>query len=227
MLRRAPILRCYHRRMTTDSGLARGVYGSRLAAKLAGVSLRQLRYWVSKGLIRPSIYRAGRDGRDLFSYTDLVQARVIGKLRKGKPAASLRTITRALDYLRAELPQSPNWHEKTLVMSSGVLALMDPGEVVNTTHASPGQRVFTVTLGELTRELLHVSEGLGIGRQLEVDRAVLGGSPVIRGTRIPTRLIGELLAEGVDTEGITRLYPGVSAKAISAAKEFERQLAAV
>jgi Predicted transcriptional regulators len=208
---------------TTDLGT--GVYGSRLAAKLAGVTLRQLRYWVRKGILKPSVYQAGRGGRDLFSYTDLVQARAIGRLRK--QGASLRRIGQAIDYLRTSLPQDHEWHTKTLVMDGGILSLVGPGEVLNTTHQSPGQEVFTVFLGDLTRELLKVGDELSIGHQLEVDRGIQGGSPVIKGTRIPTRLIGELLSEGVGPARIRRMYPGVTAAGITAAQEFERQLAAV
>src|SRR5215211_6814952 len=68
--------------MTGEPGLVRGVYGSRLAAKLGDVTLRKLRYWVATGLLEPSIYRAGKGGRDLFSYTDIVQLRVIARLRR-------------------------------------------------------------------------------------------------------------------------------------------------
>lgn len=222
-----PTARCYHPAVgTEDSGLARGVYGTRLAAKLAGVSRRQLRYWVTQGLLQPSIHRAGRGGRDLFSYTDLVQARVIGRLRKQHK--TLRVIRRAIDYLRSQLPSDQSWHTKTLVIDSGgLMTLMEPGEIVNTTHESPGQKVFSVFLGEVAKELLHVSDELSIGRELEVNVSIQGGSPVIKGTRIPTRLIGELLREGVEAQRITRLYPSVTPAAITAAKEFERQLAAV
>lgn len=212
--------------MIDESGLVKGVYGSRLAAKLADVTLRQLRYWVAQGLIQPSIHRAGRGGRDLFSYTDLVQARVIGRLRKERK--TLRLIRRAIVYLRETLPGDEQWHTKSLVVdSTGLLTLMDPGEVVNTTHESPGQKVFTLFLGEVARELLKAGDELSIGRELEVNTSIQGGSPVIKGTRIPTRLIGELLREGVGAQKITNLYPTVTSAAISAAKEFERQLAAV
>ena len=69
--------------------LGQGVYSSRLAAKLAGVSLRQLRYWVHKGLIVPGSFDAPSGGRDLFAYTDIVQARVIGQLRNQLPRPAL------------------------------------------------------------------------------------------------------------------------------------------
>lgn len=215
------------RRMAADSsGLVRGVYGSRLAAKLAGISLRQLRYWVSTGLLQPSVYKAGRGGRDLFSYTDLVQARVIGRLRK--KGWTLPKIRRAIAYLQTTLPETESWHRQTLIADpSGLLTSLAPEEVVNTTHQSPGQKVFPIFLGDVVREIVSAGEALSIGRELEVNAAVQGGSPVIKGTRIPTRLIGDLLDEGVDAARITHLYPTVSPAAINAAKEFERQLAAV
>jgi uncharacterized protein (DUF433 family) len=210
---------------TTNELLGVGVYGSRLAAKLAGVSLRQLRYWVAKGLIQPSVYRAGRGGRDVFAYTDLVEARTIGRLRKQR--ASLQRIAQSIAYLRSTLPADDHWRTKTLVLdSAGMLALVDEA-VVNTTHKSPGQRVFSVFLGDVATDLLEAGQLLSIGGHLEVNREIQGGSPVIKGTRIPTSLIGELLSEGIEPARIRRMYPGVTQAGIAAAQEFERQLAAV
>lgn len=210
----------------TGGGLGVGIYGSRLAAKLAGVSLRQLRYWVSKGLLRPSIHRAGRGGRDLYAYTDLVQAKAIGRLRK--QGASLQKISRSLAYLREALPQDELWHEKTLVTDGEtVFGLLAPGATHDLAHRSPGQRVFEVFLGDLERELSQAGDLIGIGRHVEVDVHVQGGSPVVRGTRIPTRLIGELLREGVELRTITEMYPNLTRDGVEAAQEFERQLSAV
>jgi uncharacterized protein (DUF433 family)/DNA-binding transcriptional MerR regulator len=202
------------------------MYGSRLAAKLAEVSLRQLRYWVSKGLLRPSIHRAGRGGRDLYAYSDLVQAKAIGRLRK--QGASLQRISRSLAYLRDALPEDESWDQKTLVTDgSDVFGLYAPRETLNLTHRSPGQRVFEVFLGDLVDELNKAGQLLGIGGEIEVDTDIQGGSPVLRGTRIPTRLIGELLEEGLPPAQIRQLYPTVTPAGITAAQEFERQLAAV
>jgi uncharacterized protein (DUF433 family)/DNA-binding transcriptional MerR regulator len=212
--------------MNTRGTIGGGIYASRLAAKLAGVSLRRLRYWVAKGLMEPSLRRGGAGGRDLYSYTDLVHARTIGRLRA--QGASLQRIGRAVMYLRQVLPSDEQWHTKTLATDGiRVFVLYGPDEVLEASHRSPGQRVFHVSLAEVAEELKRAGLQIGLGETIQVDPGVQGGAPVIRDTRIPTKLIGELLEEGVAPERIARMYPGVTADAIDAAMEFERQLAAV
>jgi uncharacterized protein (DUF433 family) len=49
-----------------------------------------------------------------------------------------------------------------------------------------------------------------------VDKSVLGGIPVIRGTRIPASLVFELLNRGYTTDLISKEYPSLSEKKIAA-----------
>jgi uncharacterized protein (DUF433 family) len=91
----------------------------------------------------------------------------------------------------------------------------------------PGQAVIKISLGEIAAELTKAGEMLGLGEKLDTNPAVLGGTPVIRNTRLPTRLVHQLLAEGRSIEQIKAMYPGIDEGAVRAAEEFEQQLAAV
>ena len=84
-----------------------------------------------------------------------------------------------------------------------------------------------VSLGEVASELTKAGEMLGLGDKLDANPAVMGGTPVIRHTRVPTSLIYRLRSEGLSPAQIKDMYPGIDGGAIAAAEEFEEQLAAV
>ena len=50
-----------------------------------------------------------------------------------------------------------------------------------------------------------------------VDPAIMGGKPVIKGTRIPVDLILRLLAQGTSLEDLVEDYPHLTKEDISAA----------
>lgn len=50
------------------------------------------------------------------------------------------------------------------------------------------------------------------------DKGVMGGEPVFKGTRIPVRLIGTMLAEGVDEDEILSGYPKLDRRKLGLAK---------
>lgn len=54
---------------------------------------------------------------------------------------------------------------------------------------------------------------------------ILGGKPVIRGTRIAVELILELLASGQPEDAIVASYPGLTPEDILAALSFAHYLA--
>lgn len=45
------------------------------------------------------------------------------------------------------------------------------------------------------------------------DPGILGGEPCITGTRVPARLIAELVRDGMPSDSIAYFYPSVSADA--------------
>jgi uncharacterized protein (DUF433 family) len=57
-----------------------------------------------------------------------------------------------------------------------------------------------------------------------VNPKILGGKPVIRGTRIPVYLILELLSAGYDFKRIMEAYPTLKEKDIKAAVEYAAKI---
>jgi uncharacterized protein (DUF433 family) len=87
--------------------------------------------------------------------------------------------------------------------------------------------VVKVFLGDIAKELTRAGEMWGLDDKLEANPAVMGGTPVIRNTRVPTSLIHRLRSDGLTPVQIKAMYPGIDEGAIAAAEEFEQQLAAV
>ena len=58
--------------------------------------------------------------------------------------------------------------------------------------------------------------------RIEIDPLVCGGTPVIRGTRIPVAVLLEQLAAGESWESLLDGYPGLSVEDIQAALFYAR-----
>ncbi|MFN8521127.1 MAG: DUF433 domain-containing protein [Chloroflexota bacterium] len=209
-----------------DAGmtLGGGVYSSRLAARLANITTRKLRYWGGQGLVRPSVFDAPRGGQDLYSYTDLVQIRAVAELRR--QGASLQKVRKAIEWLREQMADGEDWHTKTLRTDGrDVFAFVGPGDVYSAAN-QPGQRVFDVVLGDLEQGLSDVGRELGIGTRVTIDPGVQGGTPVVRNTRLPTSFIDSLLRDGYLPEELVAQYPGLTIEDVRAAEAFERNIRA-
>ena len=63
-----------------------------------------------------------------------------------------------------------------------------------------------------------------LGERVEVNPKILGGKPVIEGTRIPVYLILELLSAGYDFKRIIQAYPTLTEEDIKAAVNYAAQI---
>ncbi len=80
----------------------------RRAAKLAGISMRQLRYWEQIGLVVPSLKEqiSPRNTVRLYSFQDLLELLVAAELRH-QPGISLQHIRRLVAHLRTREFSAP------------------------------------------------------------------------------------------------------------------------
>jgi uncharacterized protein (DUF433 family) len=60
--------------------------------------------------------------------------------------------------------------------------------------------------------------------RVEVNPKILGGKPVIKGTRIPVYLILELLSAGYDFKRIIKAYPSLTQADIKAAIDYAAKI---
>ncbi len=127
-------------------------FNTKTASKIIGVSLRQLQHWDEKGLVKPSIREAAGKGTiRLYSYTDLIQLRVVKTLRDNR--ISLQKILRSLEHLQSHFPQikKPLLELKFLTDGETIFVLTsDKKEILDTLKR---QFVFTLAIGEMVHEL--------------------------------------------------------------------------
>ena len=127
-------------------------FNTKTACKIVGVSLRQIQHWDETGLIKPSIREAAGKGTiRLYSYTDLIQLKVVKTLRDHR--ISLQKIRRSLEYLQSHFPEikKPLLQLKFLTDGETVFVLTaDRKEILQTLSR---QFVFTLAIGELVQEL--------------------------------------------------------------------------
>ncbi len=85
-----------------DPASSEAGYSGTKAAKIVGISYRQLDYWARTGLVRPSVADAkGSGSRRAYSYRDLLELRVIKSLLDA--GIKLESVRTAFDYLRGHV----------------------------------------------------------------------------------------------------------------------------
>jgi uncharacterized protein (DUF433 family)/DNA-binding transcriptional MerR regulator len=203
-----------------------------IASVLTGATIRQLAYWrrptrSSDALLTPE---GKRRGRYLYSWGDVVALRSIVYLRQEK---SLPRIRRAVDHLR--LLEADEWThlsayrlistDSTIVVRTPSGQLLDlelqPGTVLDEVLMSDVLAPFQTSSGRNVPALKHPRP------RIAVDPAVLGGYPVIAGTRVPFDVIAQLAEDDLAPAEITSIYPSVDPEAVDDATDFARQVAAV
>lgn len=115
-------------------------YSGTSAAKVVGITYRQLDYWARTDLVRPSLVdAAGSGSRRQYSYRDLLELRVIKSLLDA--GIKLESVRTAFTYLREHV--GTDIASAHLVISGGDVMLCDGDELVDVMRRS-GQGVLNV-----------------------------------------------------------------------------------
>jgi len=129
------------------------IFGKKTVIALTGVSGRQVEYWVSKGVIRPSIKSAaGKGTRREYSFKDLVGLKVAKRLRD--EGISLQKIQNSLAWLRRHFPQVKEPLAELRFLTDGETVFVvdrNPQKIIDTLKG--GQFVISLALGELIEGL--------------------------------------------------------------------------
>lgn len=123
------------------------IFGKKAAIALTGVSGRQVEYWATSGVVRPSIPAAGKGTRRGYSFKDLVALRVAKRLKD--EGISLQKIRKALTYLRKNFPEKKEPLAELRLLTDGkdlFVLTDDPNVVLN---ALKRQFVFSLAIGEI------------------------------------------------------------------------------
>lgn len=197
-----------------------GFYTLPEAARISKVPESTVRYWAQTSLIVPT-HSTGRP--KLYSFADLRDLVVCRTLKA--QGAGVRAIRRALEYVRRADDIQRLAHAGFGVTEAGEL-FYEPAATEAVRPDRKGQR-FWIDMGQTYRELGAVGTDV---RELHphdrvvIDPRVRGGTPVVHGTRIPTRLLWELAQDGASTAEIVRDYPALEAADVEAAIKYESEL---
>lgn len=195
------------------------------AARLSGLSNRQLDYWRSTNLLRPSTdYRlsAHRPIR-LYDFTDMMSLMVIAELKER--GVSTRRVRKIVDRLRR------HGYEQPLVQ---VVFGTEPGRkrlVVVMMHSDgtfegevhPGQLLLPETIdmetirARVRRSSARPSEAVG---QFERRSGALGRKELFAGTRIPVETVRRYIDHGVSTGEILEAFPALRAADVDAVRDL-------
>ncbi len=110
-------------------------YSGTQAAKVVGITYRQLDYWARTDLIRPSMSDASGSGsRRLYSYSNLVELRVIKTLLDA--GIKLESVREVFRYLREHL--SEDIASAHLVISGTTVVLCQGEELIDVLNRGQG-----------------------------------------------------------------------------------------
>ena len=123
------------------AGLGEGFRGPQVC-RVVGITYRQLDYWARTGLLRPSISDArGSGSQRVYSYTDLLQLKVIKQLLDA--GVSLRSTRKAIECLRSS---GTSVASASLVIADDKSVLANSGEELFDLLRG-GQGVLSIVLG--------------------------------------------------------------------------------
>lgn len=193
---------------------------------------RKVHYWLKKGILGEPI-RPTRTGRPtLLTFEQLLKARTVQHLRDDLHF-SLQKVTASIEELSGWIFErlfGQQWYELHFYRSpKGAIAVTDGSHDL---EVGSGQFLMPDLLPELDAFLIRTRQDWE-RRAVDIDgyprlvsnARVLGGSPVIKGTRMETAFVAHLAFELVPEE-ILRLYPYIGEEGLHQALKFEGNLLA-
>ena len=164
------------------------------AAAMTGLSLAAVHKAIDTGLIKAKAARTAGTARRLLTREQIVYLQLEAEGVRLLPLSARRSVAKAMR-------RSPQIDE--LALGNGHVLLI---------KVSTARRKADEGLRRLVR-----AEKMVIS-----DPEVLGGTPVYRGTRIPVRLVADMLAQGASVKEILEGYPSLSREMIEMAPIYVR-----
>jgi len=192
------------------------------AAQIAGITMRQIRYWEQIGLVVPSVRRALGERRTvrLYSFRDLVELVVAAELRH-RPGISLQHIQRLADFLRGQEFAGPLRELRFATRGREIYVQYPDGTWSG--DPRPGQLIYSQAIA---LDLVGARISAAAGREQEAAgqvvtrRGVQGGKPIFAGTRIPVAVVQRYLVAGYDAAAIVEEYPSLSEADVEVARQL-------
>ena len=197
------------------------MYSARIASRIARVRPQNFQAWIKANLLRPHRTNVGGRTENTYTYDDLLLIRLIVRLKEeGATAKSIRVALDTVEYISGGDRNA--WKQTRLLVRDGFVMAILPGSPMhewNPVAASEGpQSIAEVFFPDLIEELMNELVPGDRFRHIEIDPEILGGAPVIRGTRISTRTVISVLEAGGDPK---EAYPDLSDEQIAEVKDYE------
>jgi uncharacterized protein (DUF433 family)/DNA-binding transcriptional MerR regulator len=205
-----------------------GFYSTSQVSRLARVPLRTLYDWKSRGIIRPSVQLMDNDlvALDGYSYADLTIIKILRALREDQ--INLSSAGVALRHLWERLgPPSRGWADAHVYLVGKRIYAEKQDKWETTAATQFGQKVETRLFGDLFQELKGQEEEGSIlvpkdfRTFVDINPKVMGGQPVVRGTRVPTSILATLKAKGKSIKELVSLYSPIPMLTIKKAIAYE------
>jgi len=189
-----------------------------IAARLAGVTVRQINYWRRIGLIEPAVTRqiSPRYEVRLYDFAGLVELRVVAALRA---RLSLQHIREVIVRLRANYDRPLT--ELRFALQGRDLYFQHPDGTWEG-GKRPGQIVLAevIMLEEVRADVRRAAteRSREPGRVVK-RRRVHASKPTFAGTRIPVSAVEAFLQDGASDEEILAAYPQLTAVDIAVVRD--------
>lgn len=210
-----------------DQGSLRdGIYTAREICSILRPSMtpRKVHYWLDKGMLGKPVSWGAPGYPTLLSFEQVLRIRTLQRVRD-ELGFTLKKAREALTWLLENLVTEDAWRPVHFVRVSKRTVGVTDGEI--SLEIPTGQGLLDVTIPELNEFIVSIRQQWeeGVLRidgfdLLVSDPAVMGGSPVIKGTRIETAFIANLASEESLAE-LRDLFPKVDEAAIVQAATFE------
>lgn len=203
-----------------------------ITSVLTGATKAQLAYWRKDTPSSPALLvpEGKRSGRYLYSWADVVALRSIVYLRSEK---SLPRIRRAVATLRGlESDQWTHLGRYRLISAKRSILVKTPNGQLLDLGEKPGTILSEVLMRDVL-EPFQTSTGRSVPAlvrprpHITVDPGILGGYPVLSGTRVPFDAVAALANDDLQPAEIVSIYPSVRDEAIQDALDFAEQVASV
>ncbi|HQY29724.1 MAG TPA: DUF433 domain-containing protein [Thermomicrobiales bacterium] len=201
-------------------------FTSDAAARLTGLSIRQLHHWDRTGFFNPTYADVNRrrPHSRVYSFVDLVGLRTIAELLRRK--VTWPDLKQVRTFFGNQTGRNSDWAKRSFYVvgrrvyfthNEAVLAARPIGQ-----PASPE----VLDLGPIVRKIKTGIESLGSRSSADVgrianDRLILNGADLIAGTRIPTATIFWFHENGYSEGQIHEEFPRISRQDIRAALAHE------
>lgn len=190
------------------------------AARIAGLSPRQVDYWASTGLVEPEVDTHVTPGRRvrLYGFVDLLSLLIAAELKSRK--VSLQHIRTIVSHLRSRGYPNPLTQLTFVTVGREVYFMHDDGSWEGDLRLDQVVLHEVLNLDPLRRRIATGAQRDTIlAGRVERRRGVMGSKPVLAGTRVPVDTVRRYLEAGRTVDQVLESFPMLIAADVEAVRQ--------